>query len=224
MISRKTIRNLLSDVFDVNTTANLINSFGSTIYLLMANPIETSLRSAMAALPDSLADFSGVPSGQSKDDYLKSVYKFKTVLTKVFGDASNLYFSEIVQAKAAQIHIRNLMEFISNDLATALNKTTGANAINNTDQLLSNVMDELFFDATLKRYFGWFLVPNDETRFSQMKVYLTNRLLKILSEAITKSSALSNQAHYAVLGTSFITFFNDSFVVTKTPLSGAYLK
>lgn len=136
----------------------------------------------------------------SRLEALERRLNFTSAVQRTARHVSEAYFLNTLQSRASDIHVITLINYINSTLRATLQRNWRlvARRINITE-ILSDIMDEMFFDPALKRYFAWFFNPTSRSRYVRVYKYLESRFYKIFSDVISRTASLSEHAHYAVL-------------------------
>lgn len=196
--ARRFIRRMLSR--SRTQQRRFINSIGSTAIDEFASTFAAIFGDRLSREMQPNVTIKELPRGMSRIEFLEQNLNFTLIILQAARNVSNGHFMNVMQSRAAHYHVLTMMNYMDTTFRGAVERNwqIRARGINPTNLILE-IMDELFDDPVLRRYFGWFMVPTSRNRYIRVYKYLENRFYKTLSDSIAKSAELSEHAHYAVL-------------------------
>lgn len=202
VITRKNAFDLINQVFNNGTDLEerLRDSVGSSAIDLWSADFSNAFADVILQARPPQVNLPPIPPNQDRSAFVNRLLNITEIALFHAKNISDTFFINVLQSRAADIHVVTLMNYLNSTLNTTLrnNWRLRVRQINITE-LLNDISDEMFFDPVLKRYLAWFLVPTSRQRYVRVYKYLENRFYKIFSDAISRSASLSQHAHYAVL-------------------------
>lgn len=179
---------------------NLINSFNSFAMRGWVREFTANLTKTFEGANQTEINFRSLVGNETKESFINRKMNLSTVINDTSIAFGVRFFVRSLQNRASNIHVHTLVQFINSTVRFALQNSWQITARHiNVTAVVDEIIDEVFFDPVLKRYFAWFLVPTSRARFIRVFKYLENQILKIFSDTISRSAGLAEQPHFAVL-------------------------
>jgi hypothetical protein len=202
VVRPRTLRTMIAELFRADPTfeRDLIDSLGSFAVTNWAWRFSDALIAVIASTKPPNVTLPELPDNVTVVDFITNNFAVKEIVNNVSQGISESYFMRILQLRGTNIHMRALVYFINTTFRETIARFDPIRSRRlNVTNLIEDILDELFSDETLRRYFAWFMVPTSMIRYQRVYKYLENRFYKVFSDAIARSPGLSQFSHYLIL-------------------------
>ena len=143
-----------------------------------------------------------LPGSMDPAIFYTTFYKLDTVASKALNTTTDQYFSEFIKLKASKIQVTVLIFNLNYTLYNIFSSSPELRNLKiDAVSLIEEILSELLADATLQKYFGWFLFPISKYRYVRVLKYLKQLIFKIIMRVILRSVTLSQHDAYSIYNT-----------------------
>lgn len=195
LVTKQAVVNAITAVFTNALAWDFCLLFNTPYLEAWVSKQAATVTTMLAAMGPPLVNFGMVPSGQQPSAYIEATLGIRAAFVDVSRSISSMYYLQTIQQQSARLHVIGLLGYID----TLTSSLTSTYAVPNVMPLIDKIKDELFADLPLRRYISWFILPKSVTNFTEMKNYVKNRIIKVISEATLSLPQMTNATHYQVM-------------------------